>query len=184
MTKLDNLSRPSVINTAFVPLAIEAGIEATIRSLVPLATDDKTLLIALKDALEGSNPELAAALRPDTLVLLLRYIANQNDGSVAIFEDVPETLDQDGPAATFASRNGDTISVTWTEPPTDFNSLILLDGVVVRYSEEQDNGDGTADDSFVFAGLSNDAHTIRVLYKRIEDGAITRLGPVANIAAI
>lgn len=184
MVNLKNFGRPSVINIAFVPLAIEAGIEATIRSLVPLATDDKSLLIALKDALEPSNPTLAEALRPDTLGLLVRYIAQKDAGSVASLNDVPETLNADGPAATFAGRTGDTISVTWTGPPADHTSLILLDGVIVHHSAAQDDGDGTADDSFVYAGLSNDAHTIRVLYKRTEDGAITRLGPVATIDAV
>ena len=74
MADIVNIGTPQVANRAFLPLAIEAGIEVVIQSIVTLAMDKKTLLIELVDALSISNPELAAALNMDTLDAILKYM--------------------------------------------------------------------------------------------------------------
>ncbi|HID72545.1 TPA: hypothetical protein EYP38_01270, partial [Candidatus Micrarchaeota archaeon] len=77
MVNLTNVNVPSVANRAFVPLAIEAGIETVIASLVPLAKDKRTLLAELVGALAQTNPALAAALNMDTLDAILRFMASK-----------------------------------------------------------------------------------------------------------
>ena len=178
-----NLGTPQVANRAFVALAIEAGIETTIRSLVLLAMDKISLLMALKEALIVNNEPLATALNLQTLDAILDYMALKSDPPVVNVSALPTLLDDDGPASTAAARDGGIntqINVTYSEPPSEHTAEIYLDGVFFKHST------ATPVDGFVndfVSGVAAGAHTIRVLYRRTLDGAITRFGSVMNIAS-
>ncbi len=180
MVDLVNIGVPQVANRGFVALAIDAGIETTLRSLVPLATDKITLLAALKAALLGSNEPLAVALNMQTLDMILAAIYGP-DAPVVDAAHLPEFLNQAGPASVSAARDsGDAtqVNITYTAPPAGFTAEIYLDMVFVKHSTLAPSGGFVFDALF---GVALGAHTIRVLY-RSATGQITRFGPLANIS--
>lgn len=170
-----------VANRAFVPLAIEAGIEVVIASLVPLAKDKLTLLGQMKVALQDTNPALAAALGIETLTAILDYMAVKA-ATVVPADQLPVLLDQDGPSVVNAGRDGGTptqINIGFTTPPVGFQAEIYLDGVYQKTSTQPDSGGNTFD---ILNDVAAGAHTVRVLYKRTSDGAITRFGPLSSFS--
>lgn len=183
MVDLVNLGTPQVANRAFVALAVEAGIETTIKSLVGLAMDKTSLLVALKEALIGSNAPLANALNTQTLDEILEYMASKSDPPVLEASKLPLMVDANGPASTSAARDGGVntqINVTYTQPPANHTAEIYLDGIFAKHSTAAPSG------GFVNDAISNvaaGAHTIRVLYRRTADGAITRFGSIVQIAS-
>lgn len=177
---ITDLGSPSVVNTAFVPLAVEAGIITTIKSLVPLATSLPQLVVGLHDALIGSNAPLAEAMNYQTVRAILDYMALTGD-SVVLGDALPVTLNQAGPASVSAGRDSGTptqVNIGFSTPPEGFKGAIYLDGVFNKISNE--TGSPTVFD--IISNVSAGEHTIRVLYRRESDGAITRFGPIVNIA--
>lgn len=177
MVDIKNLGTPQVANRAFVALAIEAGIEETIQSIAGLGMDNKTLLIELKQALADSNPPLAEALNTQTLEAVLKYLATKPSAIVPA-RDLPEMLDEDGPASVAAAWDGgvaDQLNVTFSAPPEGYVAEIYVDGVYVK--------DSTASP---VEGWVNDnvrveqASTVRVLF-RDPEGRTTRFGMLANV---
>ncbi len=187
MADLKNLGVPSVANRAFVPLAIEAGIEATIASLVQFATDLKTLLEALKDALAESNPTLADGLTLYTLGAILEYMAAKGDAPVMMTKDLPELADEDGPGSVVAARDetdNKQVNITfgappeWAADPTQkYTYEVYLDGVLAKHGKNAAVG-GYVND--FITDVAAGPHTIRVLFVR-PDGKQTRFGPVATV---
>jgi len=188
MVDLVNLGTPQVANRAFVlgypcgmALAVEAGIENTIQSLVGLALDKISLLAALKEALQTDNPALANALNLQTLDAILAYISTKSDPAILNANELPPLLDQAGPASVTAARDGGVssqINITYAEPPAGYSAEIYLDGVFIKHST------ATAISGFVndfISGVAAGSHTIRVLY-RDENGAITRFGQMVEVA--
>ncbi len=182
MVNVTNIGIPQVANRAFLPLAIEAGIESVIQSIVTLAMDKKTLLIRLVEALEDSNPELAAALNIDTLDAILAYMMSQAKTPVVFAGNLPMMLNEDGPASVTAARDGGDptqVNVTFSDRPAGYKYAIYLDGIF------QHVGNLAATDGFVneaIMGITPDGnpHTIRVLFVSPEL-ATTRFGPIATI---
>lgn len=180
MADLTNVGQPSVANRGFIALAIEAGIESVINSLVPLAKDRLTLLIAVKDALAESNQPLADALNDDTLGAILDYMASKAAAPVLPASALPTLLDEDGPGTVSAGRDGSDatqINIGFSTPPADYTAEIYLDGVYQKDSTQ--TGSPTVFDTLT---VENDlaVHTVRVLFRRESDGAITRFGPIAE----
>lgn len=182
---VNNIGTPQVANRAFVALAIEAGIEPVIRSLTGLATDKRTLLIGLVEALEVSNPPLAAGLNTQTLDAILNYMALDVDAAVLPADRLPELLDEDGPASVFAGRDGgdaSQVNFSYNEPPSGYTAEVYLDGVFVKHSTLAAT-DGTVFD--IIQNVAAGSHTVRVLYRRdatdSQPIAVTRFGPVANV---
>ncbi len=170
-----------VVNDAFVPLAIEAGIETVIKSLLTLATTKRELLIMIKATLAVSNPPLAKALGIQTLDAILKYMQKRAAG-IVLGDQIPELLDQDGPAGVWVARDGGLntqINVTFSEPPVGFHGRIYLDGIFQKESVAIPAG-GVVNDSI--QGVAAGAHSIRVLFRRDSDGAQTRFGPLGTIA--
>lgn len=181
MVNIRNLGTPSIANKAFVPLAIEAGIETVIASLVPLAMDKKTLLIRLVEALEASNPELAAALNMDTLDAILRYMARKAKSPVVAAADLPETVAEPGPESVTAARDGADqmqVNITFSEPPSGYMYAIYLDGIFQKVGALAGSG-GFVNEALQDVPDDGETHTIRVLYVTPEK-AITLFGPVAT----
>lgn len=198
MANINNYGAPQIANKAFVPLAIEAGIEAVITSLVTLATTEKALVVAVKDALEGSNPELAAAWNQQTQSAVLDFLAFKAKTAFALVKDLPDTVNEPGPASVSAGRDGSTptqVNISFSGPPTvdvevddgaggvttvqkTYKYAIYLDGLFQKV------GNNTAVEGWVNDYLSDVAagsHTIRVLFVT-PDNAITLFGPIAAIA--
>lgn len=129
---IDNIGIPQVANPAIVALAIDAGIVPLIESLVPLATDRISLLIALKEALGGGanppNPELAAALNTQVLDAILGYMSSLPGARVVPAERVRRVLDHSGPLSLVAARDINAlgqVNVTFNEIPPGFTSYEL-----------------------------------------------------------
>lgn len=181
MSTYDNINDNLLVNPIFVQTAVEAGIAATIRSIVngqPMDLMD--LLLALRQTLWDVNRPLAEGLNQYTLMAILNYLALVGEGVAVNSQQIPQALDIDGPAGTWVSYNAGTLSVTWSTPPEGFASQIVVDGVIVGYSEVTDTNDGNADDAFSVT-LGAGAHVVRVVYRRIADGALSRLGTIANL---
>lgn len=126
------IGEPQVANPAIVALAVDAGIVTLIESLVPLATDRISLLIALKEALGGGanppNPELAAALNTQVLDAILSYMASLPGARVVPVDRVRTLLDHDGPASVTALRDGGVptqVNVTFNEIPSGYTAYEL-----------------------------------------------------------
>lgn len=180
MVDLLNIGVPQVANRAFVALALEAGIETTLRSLIPLAMDKISLLAALKEALEPNNPQLAHALNTQTLDAIIAALDGP-DAAIVEADQLPELLNQAGPASVTAARDpGDAtqVNITYTAPPNGFTAELYLDMVFVKHSTLAPSGGFVFDALF---GVAPGAHTIRVLY-RSANGQITRFGPLATIS--
>lgn len=181
MANLTNVGVPTVANKAFVPLAVEAGIVDVIASIVTLAMDKRTLLERLVDALEETNPPLAAALNLDTLDAILAYMAKIQKSPVALTSDLPEMLNANGPASVTAARDAGVpgqVNVTFSAQPEGWLYAIYLDGVMAKV------GSLAGTSGFVNEAIQDvpeGAHTIRVLFVTPEL-AITRFGPIAEIA--
>jgi hypothetical protein len=73
--EITNLGAAMVANTAFVPLAVQAGIIPTIKSLVGFATDEYSLVVLLKQSLWDDNQPLSLAINTGTLRAILKYMA-------------------------------------------------------------------------------------------------------------
>lgn len=183
MPNIDHIGTPSVCNRAFVALAIEAGIEDTITSLIPLAMDKRSLLKAVVGALWEENRPLAQALNIDTLDAILAYIMSQARTPIVFARDLPVLLSRDGPASVSAARDGGTptqVNVTFSDdasatPLTRY--AIYLDGVFAR-TTTYTHGSGWVNDSIPDVPEDARQHTIRVLFVD-DDLAITRFGPIA-----
>lgn len=175
-----DLGMPMVANIAFVQLAVEAGIVATLRSLVGMATSLPQLVVMLHDELIGSNAPLAEAMNYDTVNALLTYMAQAGE-SVVLARDLPVALNEDGPASVSGGRDGNEatqINIGFSTPPVGYKAVVFLDGVFLKASTE--TGDPTVFD--IIANVPAGYHTVRVLYRRDEDGALTRFGPLVEIA--
>jgi len=125
---INYLGSPSVVNVGFVPLAVEAGVITTIKSLVPLAKALPELVIKLHDALFESNQPLAEAMNLDTVTALLNYMAESGD-SVVLGSELPQTLNMAGPASVSAGRDGGTptqINLGFSSPPEGFKGAISV----------------------------------------------------------
>jgi hypothetical protein len=182
MSDITNLGVPQVANQAFVPLAIEAGIEDVIRSLVPLATDKQTLLVELVAALAGSNPGLAAALNLDTLDAVLKYVTARPGSPILLASALPEMLDADGPASVAAARDASVptqVNVSFSAPSDGYGYGLYLDGVFRQAGSQAGTG-GWVSEALASVPLDAHAHTVRVLYVQAGTGALTRFGPVAR----
>lgn len=181
MANVTNIGTPSIANKAFVPLAIEAGIEDVITSLVPLAMDKRSLLIALVGALENTNPELAAALNMDTLDAILKFMAQRPKTPITLAADLPETIAKAGPLSVTATREGTQINVIFSESPSGYaRYAIYLDGIFQKVGNLAASG-GFVND--VIQDVADDGldHTIRVLYVT-DDLKITLFGPIATFS--
>lgn len=172
---------PTVANKAFVPLAVEAGIVDVIASIVTLAMDKRTLLERLVDALEETNPPLAAALNLDTLDAILAYMAKLPKAPVALTSELPEMVNENGPASVTAARDGGApgqVNVTFSDRPAGYRYAIYLDGVLQKVGN-LDGSNGFVNEAI--QDVPEGPHTIRVLFVT-PDLAITRFGPIAEIA--
>lgn len=177
MTNMDNLGVPQVANRAFVALAIEAGIEVTIKSLVGLARDKVSLLLGLKEALEENNPALAGALNVQTLDAIMEYLSVLPNAGVVDADKLPKLLNENGPAEVYGGRdNNDSsqVNFSYTAPPEGYTAEAYLDGVFVKHSTLAPSAGYVYD---ILANVVAGAHTLRVLYRN-PDGDITRFSTV------
>lgn len=179
MVDVNNIDVPSVANVGFVALAVEAGIVTTIKSLAGLAVDERTLVIALKTALWDVNRPLAEAINVWSLRAILNYMALAGE-SVVMADRLPATLNMAGPASVSAGRDGQNptqINLGFSTPPEGFKGAIFLDGVQVDISNE--TGDPIVWD--IIPNVPAGYHTVRVLYRRESDGAMSRFGQLVTI---
>lgn len=183
MANMTNVGVPQAANRAFVALAVEAGIEQTIQSLVVLAADLRSLLELLKDALANDNPELAEALNTGTLMAILDYMRRKGDAPVLMVKDLPTVIDADGPASVVAAWDGGVtgqVNITFAESGDGHTSYeVYLDGVYQKTGSNEASA-GFINDSL--ADVPAGAHTVRVLFVT-NAGKLTRFGPVADLAA-
>ncbi len=183
MANLTNIGVPTVANKAFVPLAVEAGIVDVIASIVTLAMDKRTLLERLVEALEETNPPLAAALNLDTLDAVLRYMATLPKAPVALTSELPEMLNENGPASVTAARDGGSptqVNITFSDRPEGYKYGIYLDGVFQKVGNLAGVG-GFVNEAIQDVAEDGQQHTIRVLFVN-PDLAITRFGAIAEFS--
>jgi len=179
------IGRPTYANRGFLPLAVQAGILATIQSLNTLAMDDLSLALALRAALQPVNAPLAEAITYETLRRLVEYAGLvQDTPAVLPVDQLPPMLNREGPASVAAGRDvgiPTQINVTFSEPPLGFHAEIYLDGVFRQLCTNAGIEGWVSD---VIAGVAQDAlpHTVRVLFVRSSDGAMTRFGPIADFS--
>lgn len=178
-----NIGTPQVANRAFVALAVEAGIVQVIKTVIGLATDKISLLIALEEALSQSNPGLAAGLNIQTLDAILAYTNDLPNNPFVTADHLPKLLNENGPASTSAARDGGVntqVNVTFSEPPNGYTYEIYLNSVLAKA------GSLSGQSGFVneaVSGVAAGAVTVRVLYVNPADGDITRFGQIVNIAS-
>lgn len=181
-----NIGTATIASRGFLPLAVEAGITDTIKSLIcGLAINAKTLLLDLKAALASSNEPLAAALNTDNLAGIIDYMERAGDGIMPASSlpacNLPTLLDENGPASVSAARDGGTatqINITFSEPPTGYEYEIYLDGVYQKTNDNAGSGGWVND---LLSGIAEDesSHTIRILYLSA-DAEQTRFGQIAT----
>lgn len=177
MTNIDNLGVPQVANRAFVALAIEAGIEVTIKSLVGLARDKVSLLLGLKEALEENNPALAGALNLQTLDAIMEYLSALPDAAVVDADKLPKLLNENGPSEVYGGRDdkdSSQINFSYTAPPEGYTAEVYLDGVFVKHSTLAPSAGYVYD---ILQKVDEGEHLLRVLY-RAPKGNITNFSKV------
>lgn len=184
-----NLGTPTIASRGFVPLAVEAGITATIESLVSgLAIDIKSLLVELKNELKDVNEPLAAALNLDNLAAIIAYMERNDTGIMAAsglpVSSLPVLLDENGPSSVSAGRDGGDpaqINVGYSAPPDGYRAEIYLDGVFIKFSDLAPTN-GTVWDIVTGVPVDGGAHNIRVLFSTTGEAGEdqqTRFGPIA-----
>jgi len=183
MVNVNNIGDPQIVNRGFLPLAIEAGIEGVISSLIPLATTKRELLIHLVGALTPTNPALAEALNTETLDAILNYMMSKTSTPVVYTANLPPQLDENGPASVVAARDGGEptqVNVTFSDRPATYKYAIYLDMVLVKEGDLAGAG-GFVNEALQEIAPDGKRHTIRVLFVS-PDLAVTRFGPVASFA--
>lgn len=186
-----NVGTPTVINRAFVALAVEAGIETVIKSLIGMwGMDLRSLLLKVKEALSDSNAPLASALNADNLAAILDYMSRAEGGIVPMVNTLPLALPMlenvAGPASVSAAFDGgvtEQVNVSIPEagdPATWTQYEIYVDGVFWKTGTNSPSA-GWINDSV--QGVPTTAQTIRVLFARSEDGQRyqTQFGPIATL---
>lgn len=179
--EITNLGARMVANVAFVPLAVQAGIIPTIKSLVGLATDEISLVILLKQSLWDDNEPLSRAINTGTLGAILKYMALIGE-SVVFDVDLPDMLNMDGPASVSAYREPEEltqINIGFTAPPEGFECDVYLDGVFAKTSTEAPSN-GNVFDTLQGVALGN--RNVRFIYRRVADGALSRFSAVVEFA--
>jgi hypothetical protein len=187
MTNVTNISQSSVASRGFLPLAIEAGIEAVVESIVSgLALDITSLTIATIEAIEGTNKPLSEALRIDTMSAIVDYMYRSGSGIQAVSglptPSLPILVNTAGPVSVSAAFDGGTptqVNITFSESPDAYTDYeIYLDGVYQKTGNNVPAG-GFVNDSI--SDVAAGAHTIRVLYLTTDEEQ-TLFGPVANFS--
>jgi hypothetical protein len=189
-----NIGTATVASRGFLPLAVEAGICTTIKSLISgLAVDARSLLLSLKGALAGSNAPLAAALNLDNLSGIIAYMQRAGEGIMPASGlpvcNLPVLLDEDGPASVAAARDGGTatqVNITIPESASGYTEYeIYLDGVYVKTGSVAASG-GWINDNIQGVASDGEDHTVRVLFVDTDaetgEERQTRFGPVAAFA--
>jgi len=185
-----NIGAPTIASRGFVPLAVEAGIANTIKSLISgLALDARSLLLEIKSVLSADNEPLAAALNMDNLAAIIAYMELSGTGIMAAsglpVTRLPVLLDEDGPAVVSAGRDGGEptqVNIGYSAPPDGYTAEIYLDGVFAKRSDLAPTGETVFD---IVPGVPVDGlpHTIRVLFSTVDgetgEEQQTRFGPVA-----
>lgn len=171
-----------IVSPLFVPLAVEAGIDYTIKTVVngsPMELVD--LVIALRSALWDVNRPLAEGINQASLTAILDYYAQTGEVVAIATNRLPSMIDQDGPGESFwVGYTNPILTCTWAEPPEGWDSLIAVDNIPLKLSKARSEGDGTSDDSLSIA-LGTGTHTVRVCYRRQIDGALSRLSVIREI---
>jgi len=175
------IGQPTVVNSAFVPLAIKAGLPAVIEGLVLVGLPFSVLLEQVTQAIEANNPSLAAALNNDTLRAVLDYMA-VNGSSVRLGFALPQTLDMAGPIFGSAPYrdNGNTaqVNLSISAPPEGFVVDIYLWETRKKTSTVTPSG-GYLYDSI--SGVDGGTQVIRAIYRRVSDGALSRFSDDASV---
>ena len=180
MADLVNVGVPQVMNRAFVALAVESGIESVLKSLLGLAMDQRQLLERVIDALEETNPTLAAAMNMDSLMAVIEYMQSQETAAVATKDHLPTLLNESGPASVSAARDGGVntqVNITFSAPPEGYKAELYLDGIFQKVVQENPSAGFV---NTLIANVSPGSHTIRVLFRN-GDGDITKFGPIAAV---
>jgi hypothetical protein len=187
---LTGYGQPMVVNKAFVPLAIEAGIETTITSLIRYALTEKQLVIAVKEALLREDPQtgqpynaaLAEAWNQGTQRAVLTFLAKKNATPFALASALPVTVPESGPAMVSAARDQAVVTqvnVSFSQPPEGYRYAIYYDGLLVKVGNETPSS-GWVNESLADIPDDDLSHTIRVLFVT-PDLALTLFGPVATL---
>lgn len=168
------IGQPTIVNSAFVPLAISAGLPAVIEGLVLVGVPLSLLLEQVTNAVQANNPSLADALNNDTLRAVLDYMAISGS-SVRLGFNLPQTLDMNGPvfgSAPYREVNTPSqVNLSISEPPVGF----VVD--VYVYEVRKKTSVVTPSDGYLFdsiAGVDGGTQIIRAIYRRLTDGALSR----------
>jgi len=168
------IGQPTVANSAFVPLAISAGLPAVIEGLVLVGVPLSLLLEQVTNAVQANNPTLADALNNDTLKAVLDYMAISGS-SVRLGFNLPTTLNMAGPVFGSApyrdGNNPSQVNLSISEPPEGFVVDVYVYEMRKMTSDETPVG-GYLYDSI--SGVDGGTQIIRAIYRRLTDGALSR----------
>lgn len=183
-----NIGTPQVLSRAAVALAVSQGIVTLIKSMVNIATDKMTLLLALKDHLGGGeqpiNKPLADALNMELLDLILTYMGSVPGSEYVPASAMPKLLPQAGPASFFAARDGGLptqLNISFTAPPAGFTYEVYQDAKRVLAGSQAAQPSGEVWEVVQGVPQDGEVKTFRVLFVRTEDGALTLFGPAVSI---
>lgn len=182
---INNIGEPQYANVVFVPLALAAGIENLIKSLVPLAIDRRQLLILLVEALQDINPPLAAALNTQTLEAIMAVIAADPDAVVVPVDKLPATVNEDGPASVSAARDASVtsqVNISFPAPPQGGGYVIAVNEQPLKRVEVYTGGGDWVNEAIQGVPEAAEVH-VRVLYLTA-DGAMTNFGPLAKVEKV
>jgi hypothetical protein len=175
------IGQPTVVNSAFVPLAIQAGLPAVIEGLVPVGLPFAVLLEQVTAVVQPNNPILAAALNNDTLKAVLDYML-LTGSVVRLGMMLPPMLNMDGPqflASPYRDPNdAGQVNMSIGVPPEGFEVDIYLWETRKKTSNVAPLN-GVLYESV--SGVPIGTQVIRALYRRVSDGALSRFGADASV---
>lgn len=168
------IGQPTIANSAFVPLAISAGLPSVIEGLVLVGVPLSLLLEQVTNAIQANNPSLADALNNDTLRAVLDYMAISGS-SVRLGFNLPQTLNMNGPVFGSApyrdGGNPSQVNLSISAPPDGFVVDVYVYEIRKKTSVVTPSG-GYLYDSI--SGVEAGTQVIRVIYRRLSDGALSR----------
>lgn len=175
------IGQPTVVNSAFVPLARKAGLHTLIEGLVLVGVPFGVLLTQVTQAVQATNPALADALNNDTLRAILDDMA-VHGSSVRLGFALPPTLNMAGPVwgdAPYRDGEDNTqVNVSITAPPEGFVVDIYVWESRKKTSVVTPSG-GYLFDSL--AGVPSGTQVIRAIYRRVSDGALSHFSDDATV---
>lgn len=163
-----NIAQPQLVNRAYLALAVESGVFEALRRITVYGSDKMTLVIRLREEMEGVDPEFAQSINVATFDAMIGYLSTKAD-YVSPFVNATDlvALDDTIPVPDPVQVTRDIVDynllhVEFPAPPSDHRWEVYVNRILIA------SGDRPKEDNTVRVDIHADplekAPFIQVLY--------------------